>query len=56
MVLRQLYKRRTLYTTLGALSILSPFPGITLGLLIQAKYVDIEIKREALRMEAEAKR
>ena len=52
-MLRKLYRRRNLYTVLGVLSILSPLPGVGLGLFIQAKCVDNDIKETALKMEAE---
>jgi len=54
-MLRTLYRRRNRYTILGILSMLTPFPGIGLGCLIQAKCVDNDIREEALRIEAEAK-
>ena len=52
-MLRALYRRRNLYTGLGILSMLSPLPGVALGLFIQAKCVDNDIKQAALKMEAE---
>lgn len=55
-MLRNLYRRRNRYTLLGVLSMLTPLPGIALGLFIQAKCVDNDIKEEALRVEAEAKK
>lgn len=54
--MKQLYRRRSRYTLLGILSLITPFPGIGLGCLIQAKCVDNDIKEEAFRLEMEAEK
>lgn len=48
---RNLYRRRAMYTVLGVLSLITPLPGIGVGLFIQAKCVDNDIKNIALNNE-----
>lgn len=51
-MIKNMYKRKNLYRTLGIVSMFTtPFPGVGLGLLIQAGIMDSRIKKKAIENE-----